>query len=150
MLSRTIRKNFSSAWTRILCFLLLGACGLLMPRTATNTQAYAQQQKADCAAAASTREAEVCFQELSTATDADVTAKVQQVLGVIGDSKTPRDGLLESQRTWQTYRKEACAQVWDFWNPGTIKNYESSRCEVVLNRERVQFLDNMYEVPLHH
>lgn len=112
----------------------------------------ARAQDKDCPNATTTRDFISCYHNVITRTEAEVQGKYQQILNLAAmkENDKLRESFQHSQQTWITYRKETCDGVWEFWNPGTAKNTEALRCEILLDRERTRLLDNLYNVPLYH
>ena len=113
---------------------------------------FASAQDQDCPNAASTMDIISCYHNVLNRTEAEVQGKYQQILNLaaMNENDKLRESFQNSQHTWIAYRKETCDGVWEFWNPGTAKNTEALRCEILLARERTKLLDNLYSVPLYH
>lgn len=109
-------------------------------------------QDQECPNATSTLDIISCYHNVITRTEAEVQGKYQQILNLAAmkENDKLRESFQHSQQTWIAYRKETCDGVWEFWNPGTAKNTEALRCEILLDRERTRLLDNLYNVPLYH
>lgn len=113
---------------------------------------FARAQDQDCPNATSTMDFISCYHNEVNRTEAEVQGKYQQILNLaaMNENQKSRGSFQHSQQTWIAYRKETCDGVWEFWNPGTAKNTEALRCEILLDRERTRVLDSLYNVPLHH
>jgi uncharacterized protein YecT (DUF1311 family) len=113
---------------------------------------FARAQEQDCPNATSTMDFISCYHNVVNRTEAEVQGKYQQILNLAAMRENPklRESFQHSQQTWIACRKETCDGVWEFWNPGTAKNTEALRCEILLDRERTRVLDSLYNVPLHH
>jgi len=84
--------------------------------------------------------------------EAEVQGKYLQILDLAAmkENRELRESFQHSQQTWTAYRKQTCDGVWEFWNPGTARNTEALRCEILLDRERTRLLDSLYNMPLYH
>lgn len=113
---------------------------------------FVRAQDQDCPNAATTLDFISCYHNVINRTEAEVQGKYQQILNLAAmkENGKLRESFQHSQQTWTAYRKETCDGVWEFWNPGTAKNTEALRCEILLDRERTRVLDSLYNMPLHH
>jgi uncharacterized protein YecT (DUF1311 family) len=144
-----VEKNVSGSRTAQWARIGIAVSVFIALHTITLSPVKAQDRKPDCPDAKTTLDAINCYEKLADETDDRVKELVQKILNLKPDEKL-RAGFQQAQESWEKYREQSCTQIWNFWNPGTIKNPESVRCRVILNRQRIKFLQDMYEVPLHH
>lgn len=107
-------------------------------------------EQGDCPNAKTTLESVECLSTLAEKTSREVKTKYEQVLNLFKTDAKLRDAFVDAQETWFAYQKKTCDGIWEFWNPGTLKNPAALHCQVMLDRERVRTLDDLYEVPLNH
>jgi len=109
----------------------------------------------DCPNAKNTMEENSCIATVEQQTKSDFaifygslrSALLQSRSRQPGDATGQLDG---SQQEWERYEQKTCDAIDSLYRGGTIRTSAVTSCRIQLTRSRMQDLDALYYMPLHH
>jgi len=104
----------------------------------------------DCPGAKNTVEENICIATVEQQTKSDFAVFYGSLRSLLRQTAEAKEQLDSSQEEWEHYAQRACDAVDSFYKGGTIRTSAVASCRIQLRRSRMQDLDALYYMPLHH
>jgi uncharacterized protein YecT (DUF1311 family) len=119
-------------------------------KAAEALHAQVSQIGKDCPNAKNTMEENSCISTVGQQTRNDFGIFYGSLRSLVSKSADAVAQLDSSQQEWERYEQKACDAIDSFYRGGTIRTSAVASCGIQLTRSRMQDLDALYYMPLHH